>query len=226
MSRHIGTAGWSIPKAHRECFGAGESILARYATRLNAVEINSSFYRRHKPATYARWAGTVPDDFRFAVKMPKTITHEKRLKDAEALLEAFLGECTALGRKLGPLLVQLPPSLKFASTGFFQMLRDRFQGAVVCEPRHPTWFAPEAEALLSAHRISRVAADPAPVPQAADPFGDIAYYRWHGVPRMYYSDYDDAALAALEKRLYKDAWVIFDNTALGHATANALAVTR
>jgi uncharacterized protein YecE (DUF72 family) len=226
MSRHIGTAGWSIPKAHRERFGVGDSILARYATRLNAVEINSSFYRPHKSATYARWAGTVPDDFRFAVKMPKAITHEKRLKDASAPLEAFLGECAALGKKLGPLLVQLPPSLKFASTGFFGMLRDRFQGTAVCEPRHPTWFTPEAEALLKEHRIARVAADPAPVPEAAKPFGDIAYFRWHGAPRMYYSDYDDVSLAALKTRLPKDAWVIFDNTALGHATANALAVTR
>jgi uncharacterized protein YecE (DUF72 family) len=227
MSRHIGTAGWSLPKEHRERFGAGGSILARYATRLNAVEINSSFYRPHKPSTYARWAATVPADFRFAVKVPKTITHEKRLKEAEALLDTFLSECTALGRKLGPLLVQLPPSLKFdPRTSFFAALRKRFEGAVVCEPRHTTWFTPEAEALLRAHRISRVAADPAPMPQAAEPFGDIAYFRWHGSPRMYYSDYDDAALRALKKRLPRDAWVIFDNTALGHATANALALTR
>ena len=227
MSRHVGTAGWSIPKEHRERFGAGDSILARYATRLNAVEINSSFYRPHKPATYARWAETVPADFRFSVKVPKTITHERRLKDAQAPLDAFLSECTVLGRKLGPLLVQLPPSLKFdPDNRFFDMLRERFDGAVVCEPRHATWFTPKAEAVLRAHRISRVAADPAPVPQAAEPFGDLAYYRWHGSPRMYYSDYDDAALGALEKRLPKDAWVIFDNTAIGHATANALTLTR
>src|ERR1700679_2611830 len=103
MSLHIGTAGWSIPKEHRERFGAGDSILARYATRLNAVEINSSFYRPHKPSTYARWGETVPEGFRFSVKVPKTVTHEKRLKDVDALLDIFLGECTALGKKLGPL---------------------------------------------------------------------------------------------------------------------------
>ena len=225
MSRHIGTAGWALPKAHRERFGAGDSILARYATRLNAVEINSSFYRPHKAATYARWAQTVPADFRFAVKVPKTITHEKRLKDAEALLDAFLGECTALGKKLGPLLVQLPPSLGFdPKTEFFDALRARFGGAVVCEPRHASWFTPQAGALLRQHRVSRVAADPAPVPEAAKPFGEIAYFRWHGSPRMYYSDYGAAALDALAKRLPQDAWVIFDNTALGHATPNALAL--
>jgi uncharacterized protein YecE (DUF72 family) len=227
MSRHVGTAGWSIPKEHRERFGAGGSILTRYATRLNAVEINSSFYRPHKPATYARWAESVPEGFLFSVKMPKTITHEKRLKEVDALLESFLGECTVLGSKLGPLLVQLPPSLKFdPAIRFFGTLRERFDGAVVCEPRHASWFTSEAEALFEKHRISRVAADPAPVSQAAEPFGDLAYFRWHGSPRMYYSDYDDAALGALKKRLPKDAWVIFDNTALGHATANALALTR
>jgi len=227
MSRHIGTAGWSLPKQHRKRFGAGDSNLARYATRLNAAEINSSFYRPHKPSTYKRWAESVPADFRFSVKLPKTVTHEKRLEGIEVLLDTFLGECAVLGRKLGPLLVQLPPSLQFDPRNrFFETLRARFGGAVVCEPRHATWFTPEAEAAFRAGRISRVAADPAPVPAAAEPFGRLVYYRWHGSPRKYYSDYDDAALRALKKRLPKDAWVIFDNTTLGHATGNALALTR
>jgi uncharacterized protein YecE (DUF72 family) len=225
MSLHIGTAGWALPAAERARFGTGPSILARYATRLNAVEINSSFYRPHRPATYARWAQSVPADFRFSVKLPKAITHEKRLKDADAPLDVFLGECGALGEKLGPLLVQLPPSLAFdPKSRFFEALRERFAGAVVCEPRHISWFSPDAEALLRFHRIARAAADPALVRQAAQPFGDIAYFRWHGSPRMYYSDYDAVALETLAKRLAKDAWVVFDNTALGHATTNALAL--
>src|ERR1700760_3747408 len=100
MSRHIGTAGWSIPKAQRERFGAGDSILARYAARLNAVEINSSFYRPHRPATYARWAAAVPQNFRFSVKLPKAITHERRLEDCGDLLDRFVAEVTGLGPKL------------------------------------------------------------------------------------------------------------------------------
>ena len=89
------------------------SHLERYGAILNAVEINSSFYRPHRTATYERWAASVPEDFRFAVKVPKAITHERRLKDVGDLLDRFLSEVSGLGPKLGPLLVQLPPSLSF-----------------------------------------------------------------------------------------------------------------
>jgi uncharacterized protein YecE (DUF72 family) len=230
---HIGTAGWSLPAEQRDRFGAGASILARYATRLNAVEINSSFYRPHRPATYARWAASVPADFRFAVKIPKAITHERRLVDCEVLVERFLAEAGALGGKLGPLLVQLPPSLKFELKivrSFFAALRARFGGAVVCEPRHASWFAERAGEMLMELRIAIAAADPARVPGAERPGGDpgTAYFRWHGSPRIYYSNYESEQLAALAARLHEarkrgaDVWCIFDNTAAGAATANAL----
>ena len=232
-SIRIGTAGWSLPKAHRSGFGAGASNLARYATRLNAVEINSSFYRPHRAATYARWADTVPEDFRFAVKIPKAITHAQRLADADALLAQFLSEAGALGDKLGPLLVQLPPSLKFDAKiagAFFGGLRAQFGGAVVCEPRHASWFTKSADALLRKKRVAVAAADPARVPEAAQPRGDsgIAYFRWHGSPRMYYSNYEPKQLAGLAVQVRKarksgaEVWCMFDNTTLGAATANAL----
>jgi uncharacterized protein YecE (DUF72 family) len=75
----IGCAGWSIGTAHAELVGEGESMLARYATRFDAVEINSCFYRPHQLKTYERWAASVPDDFRFSVKLPRSITHDARL---------------------------------------------------------------------------------------------------------------------------------------------------
>jgi uncharacterized protein YecE (DUF72 family) len=117
----IGTAGWSIPKAHAAAFGTEGTHLQRYAAGLDAVEINSSFYRSHKPDTYARWAASVPHGFRFAVKMPRAITHEQELRDADDLLDRFLGEIRGLGEKLGPVLVQLPPRLRFdaATAGRF-----------------------------------------------------------------------------------------------------------
>src|SRR5438067_4991367 len=129
----VGCAGWSIPKPHAGHFPAAGSHLARYAGRFPAVEINSSFYRPHRPATYARWAASVPPDFRFSVKVPKLATHERRLVDTDDVLDAFLGEATQLGDKLGPLLVQLPPSLSFSAdvaAAFFAALRDRFDGLV------------------------------------------------------------------------------------------------
>ena len=231
----IGTAGWSLPKAEQDAFPAEGTHLERYAARLAAVEINSSFYRPHRPATYARWAASVPPGFRFAVKVPRAITHERRLRDAADALDGFLGEATALGPALGCLLVQLPPSLAFdakVAEAFLRALRARHDGAVALEPRHATWFAPAAERPLLAHGIARVAADPATVPAAAEPAGDarIVYHRLHGSPRVYYSDYDDAYLDALAARLRTDAaagrevWCIFDNTALGCATRNARAM--
>ena len=78
----IGTAGWSIPKAVANAFPASGSHLARYAQVLNAAEINTSFYRNHRPEVYARWAAQTPDGFRFAVKLPRTITHDQRLRAA------------------------------------------------------------------------------------------------------------------------------------------------
>ncbi|WP_165710468.1 DUF72 domain-containing protein [Stenotrophomonas maltophilia] len=229
----VGCAGWSLPRADQEAFGAGDTALQRYATRLPMVEINSSFYRPHQARTYARWAASVPEGFRFAVKLPREISHERRLRDAMQPLERFLEGVLELGEKLGPLLLQLPPSLMYdtaTASAFLRGLRARTQADVACEPRHPSWFTPEVDALLSAHGVARVAADPARVPAAATPGGDRAwsYWRWHGQPQIYRSAYDEPTLAHLARQLLAEAeakrpaWFVLDNTALGYATGNAL----
>jgi uncharacterized protein YecE (DUF72 family) len=156
-----------------------------------ATEINSSFYRQHKPATYARWSASVPSTFRFAVKLPREITHRRRLTDP-ALLDEFLCGPRMLGNKLEVLLVQLPPSLNFTYTvvsDFFAALRKRFNGAVVCEPRHPSWFTEEVERVFIDFQVARAAVDPGVVPQASDPGGwdGLIYHRLHGSPKQYYS---------------------------------------
>ncbi len=231
----VGTAGWSLPAAHRDRFPSAGSHLERYAALLDAAEINSSFYRGHRRATYARWASSVPDAFRFAVKVPKAVTHERRLLDCAALIDTFADEIGGLGTKLGPLLCQLPPSLAFeaeAANGFFPTLRDRIQASVACEPRHASWFTAEADALLAQHRVARVAVDPAPVPAGAEPGGwrGLIYRRLHGSPTIYQSNYDEEALASLRLRLGADVrdlahvWCIFDNTTFGHALGNALSI--
>ncbi len=157
----IGCAGWSLSKPVRGQFGEGASVLARYATRFDAVEINSSFYRPHQPETYARWADTVPAKFRFSVKLPRTITHDARIAGVGELLSGFMEEVAALGNKIGPLLVQLPPSLpweKARAGTFFRMFRRRHSGLIACEPRHASWFTSDATAMLAHHGIARVAA--------------------------------------------------------------------
>jgi uncharacterized protein YecE (DUF72 family) len=214
----------------RERFPPGPSLLQRYAAVFPAVEINSSFYRPHRPGTYARWAASVPDGFRFAVKLPRTVTHEAGLAGTAPLLDRFLAEVRALGDRLGVVLVQLPPSLAFdceAAAAFFDDLRARHPGAVACEPRHPSWFTDEAEALLGSREIARVAADPAVAPRAAHPGGwpGLAYWRLHGSPRMYYSAYPGAELdrvAAALLGVSGERWCIFDNTAGGAAAGQAL----
>jgi uncharacterized protein YecE (DUF72 family) len=232
---YVGCAGWSLPKAEQDAFPAEGTHLQRYTARFPAVEINSSFYRPHRPATYARWAASVPEGFRFAVKAPKAITHQRRLVGAEDLLEEFLAQISVLGEKLGCVLVQLPPSLAFdhpTVERFLEGLRDRHAGAVGVEPRHASWFTEQVGKLLEGYQVARVAADPARVPAAGEPGGwpGMVYFRLHGSPRVYYSAYDEAYLQSLAIQLRAAAegadnvWCIFDNTALGAATANALAL--
>lgn len=232
MSRiRVGTAGWAVPRAVRDRFPEEGSGLQRYAGRFDAAEINSTFYRSHRPGTYARWAQETPQGFRFAVKAPRALTHERRLADPDELLDVFLAEARLLGPRLGPVLVQLPPSLAFepaVAEAFFRALRDRFDGPVACEPRHASWFEPGAEVLLTSLRVARVAADPMRHPLAGTPGGwpELAYWRLHGSPRIYYSAYEEAWLAALADRLRAspagEVWCVFDNTTSGAAAADAL----
>jgi uncharacterized protein YecE (DUF72 family) len=232
---HLGVAGWSIRREHGDKFSSSGTHLQRYASVFNSVEINSCFYRPHRFSTYERWAASVPDAFRFAVKLPKAVTHEARLVDARPTVERFLAETAGLGAKRGPILVQIPPSLSFdeeVARRFFHELRNRFDGDVVLEPRHETWFTPEVESMLVEVRVARVAADPARVPTAAMPGGydRLVYLRLHGSPRIYYSAYPAEEIERITRTMERNAdlgistWCIFDNTALGAATADALTV--
>jgi uncharacterized protein YecE (DUF72 family) len=232
---YVGCAGWSVRKEHADLFAGQGTHLERYASRFGCVEINSSFYRPHRRTTYERWAASTPSEFRFAVKFPRQVTHESRLRSAQAAIEQFAAEVAGLGEKLGGVLVQLPPSLRYEpaiADEFFSSLRARITCPVVCEPRHVSWFTADAEALLQRHRIARVAANPSIVPDAAVPGGhqECVYFRWHGTPRMYYSAYDETALAKLAQQAVaaggaaKTVWCIFDNTAAGAAVENAVAL--
>lgn len=211
-------------------FSGEDSHLERYARMFSCVEVNSSFYRSHRPATYARWAASTPESFCFSVKAPKTITHLAGLLPASAVVDTFLREVRHLGEKLGPILFQFPPRQSFdvpRVRDFFQLLRDLYpEGDVVVEPRHATWFCPEAEGLLEKFQLARVVADPPPVPEAVKPSqSTLRYYRLHGWPRVYYSRYPEEYLKELALQIVAaqaKTWCIFDNTALGAATANAL----
>jgi uncharacterized protein YecE (DUF72 family) len=232
---YIGCAGWSLSSAVQENFPAQGSHLERYAAVLPAVEINSSFYRPHRAATYARWRDSVPESFRFSVKLPRTITHNLRLHNVDDELQRFLDAASHLGDKLGCLLVQLPPSLQYhpAVAGrFFDKLRSATAADIVCEPRHATWFASAAIGMLADFGIARVSADPPIVKQPGRMlYMDTVYIRLHGAPIIYHSAYSDEYLKRLateienHKNSGRRVWCIFDNTASGAAMPNALFVT-
>jgi len=228
----IGCAGWTLARRFETLFPGDGSHLARYARTFTAVELNSTFHRSHRPATYSRWVETVGPDFRFATKIPKEISHRLKLENAADALDRYLAEVLSLGAKMGPLLLQLPPSFAYdraVVAPFIELLRSRFDGDVVYEPRHPSWFADPVDELLQEHRIARVAADPARVVEASRPggWGGLVYYRWHGSPRIYYSEYAEERLADLATEIGRHeargvpVWVIFDNTASGAAAGDA-----
>jgi uncharacterized protein YecE (DUF72 family) len=199
--------------------------LTRYASVFNGVEINSTFYRRHKTSTFARWAESVPDSFRFSVKIPKEITHTRAMKDIGDSFNTFLDDIVSLGEKRGPLLCQLPPSLEFNYGGMktaFNTLRNADQGHIVIEVRHKSWASAEALELLKSYAIDRVLADPASVWPAEDFSDPPRYVRLHGKPKIYYSSYSVEQIRAFSKLLAPDSWCVFDNTASGAATENAL----
>jgi uncharacterized protein YecE (DUF72 family) len=229
----VGCAGWTIRPEFAAQFGTAGSHLERYAAKFSAVEINSSFYRLHRTQTYLRWAESVPSDFRFSAKVPKHITHKLRLQDAREALDEFLATVAGLGAKLEVLLVQLPPSLQFdapIAQSFFEYLAEMSPAAVVCEPRHSSWFTQQAAEQMVNQQVGLVQADPAPAGSNAfwESASPITYFRLHGNPRVYYSRYDTDFLQSLLPPLTSrpHSWCIFDNTAEGRATQNAMELNR
>lgn len=234
-SVRIGTADARVPKRLRDRFPEAPSLLGRYAGLFDAVELNRTFYAVPRTSTFARWAETVPPGFRFSVKVPREITHRLRLVDAEGPLAAFVAATDALGDRRGPFLVQLPPSLAFdagAAARFLATLRALVPGPDALEARHESWFTPQADELLRNWRVARVAADPPRADADGVPAGcpELAYFRLHGTPRIYYSEYDAGSLGHWAERIRqarataREVWCIFDNTALDAATGDALAL--
>lgn len=221
----VGTAGWSVDRKV-ERFAQTGSMLERYASVFDGVEVNSSFYRRHRPETWVRWHDAVPDDFRFAVKMAKTVTHERGLVDVEGEVGLFFADVAALKQKLGPVLVQLPPKLVFdeaVAATFFRCLRRYWPGKVEIEPRHVSWSEGSALTLLRDFKIGFVLADPQgeELRQAAVAM-QASYIRLHGSPKIYYSSYTAEDLQGYAALLGPETWCIFDNTASGAAQVNGI----
>ena len=234
MASYIGTAGWNIPTHLKEKFSNAGTHLQRYAQMLNAVEINTAFYRDHKPETYVKWAASVPNHFRFSVKLFRYFTHMERLRVTGPQLTKTMEGILQLKEKLGVLLVQLPPSLEFDHTitkKFVHDLRKLYSGIIVWEPRHLSWTHSTVVPLFQDYKIHRVIADPEPCPitkEMAPLIETVQYFRLHGSPEIYKSRYNETAMQSFEKKLIDInrsqslGWFVFDNTTYGYATENAL----
>jgi len=180
----VGTSGFSYP-AWRGSFYPehlpARDMLAFYAGRLHTVEINHTFHRLPTPALLLGWARQTPAEFRFALKAPQRITHQLRLRDAREVTDQFCAAAARLGRKLGPLLFQLPPHLRFDAArleGFLATLPPGLEPAF--EFRSESWFNDETYALLSRHRAALCIADSDTLstpPVATAPFGYLRLRR-------------------------------------------------
>lgn len=226
---YTGTAAWTIPKIAAEHFPVEGTHLERYSKTLNAVEINTTFYKDHMPKSFKKWADSTPADFRFSVKLNKRFTHECGLSVDTIDLAANLQGISELGEKWRVLLVQLPKSQSFNEVlmdRFYKTIRENFQGAIALEARNLTWMSEESIRLMKKYNISKVTADPEVCPDFVE--SEISYYRLHGSPEMYKSDYPQSYLDSLYEEmnsLDKEVWCIFDNTTFGYATQNAVTVT-
>ncbi|MGV3539277.1 MAG: DUF72 domain-containing protein [Rufibacter sp.] len=230
---YIGTSGWHYPYWKGNFYPAGmasKDFTNYYIKFLNTVEINNSFYRLPTAEMFAVWRASVPDDFLFAVKASRYITHMKKLKEPQQGLAQFLGNAQALEEKLGPILFQLPPAWKVNIERFHDFLQalppyHRY----TFEFREPTWYHPEIYDLLRKHNhafcIYELAGHMSPLEVTAD----FVYVRLYGPTlNKYQGSYPDSAMQWWASTCHtwaeegKDVYVYFDNDQNGYAAFNAI----
>lgn len=238
----VGTAGWTY-SSWRGTFYPDDlpsrRYLEFYARVFNTTEVNASFYHLPRPSTYEKWAAQVPDDFAFALKASRLITHVKRLVGVHEAWVTFVQNALALGARLGPILLQLPPSLRChrrALTDFLRIAQRPAPNAhllrLAFEFRHDSWFTEESFALLRQHRVALCIADSPRYPRRDEVTADFVYIRFHGRTELFASAYTDVELAEEAGRIRRylldglDVYVYFNNDALGHAVANARTLKR
>jgi len=203
--------------------------LGFYATHFNTVELNNTFYRLPSETAFANWHDLSPDNFIFAVKVSRFITHIKRLKDAGEPLQTFLSRARILGEKLGPLLYQLPPNMHRNDErleSFLSLLPKGMRH--VFEFRHQSWLEEGVLAILHKYNVGFCVFD---MPDVSCPLvatADFAYIRFHGSTGLYWSCYSDEELVSWAKKLadlaanLKTIYIYFNNDAEAFAVRNAI----
>lgn len=227
----IGTSGWQYRDWRPGFYPAGlpqRLWLEHYASRFPMVEVNNAFYRLPERSTFERWRERTPSGFRFAVKMSRYLTHVRRLKDPAEPVARFLGRAGALGPKLGPVLLQLPPTLRADLDALDETLA-QFPAPVrvAVEPRHDTWFTDDCRRLLERRGAALCWADRAgrPVTPLWRTAG-FGYLRMHEGRASPWPRYGRRALKSWIERLsgVPEGFVFFNNDPGGAAVADAEAM--
>jgi uncharacterized protein YecE (DUF72 family) len=232
---HIGTSGWSYKHWKGIYYPeklAASRWLTYYAHDFSTTEINGCFYRLPSEETVLKWAEQVPDNFLFAPKMSRYLTHMKKLRDPEEPLERFFSVFEPMRVKMGPVLVQLPPQLGFhyeLAEGFYAVLKERYPAfTFVVEVRHPSWLQEKSMTLLAKYALGFVIShSEKDFPYLETITAPTIYVRFHGPRELYASSYSDAFLQsfALKFRNWVDeghiVWAYFNNDIHGHAVNDA-----
>ena len=232
---YIGISGWSYYDWKGIFYPAdmkSANWLSYYSDRFALTEINSSFYHLPRAKTVLNWMDKVPAKFKFCPKISKYLTHIARLKDAEEPLQRFFEVFHPLQKQLGPILVQLPPSLKFdpsVAEAFFALLKKDYKAYhFALEARHESWATEPAFALMRKFKVSWVISQSGVAfPYAEQVTAKAAYLRFHGLGKLYASSYSDEMLSDYAQKISRwandghDVWVFFNNCYNGVAIDNA-----
>jgi uncharacterized protein YecE (DUF72 family) len=224
----VGTSGWQYRDWRGRFYPDGvpqRLWLEHYAAHFPVVEVNNAFYRLPERSTFEKWRARTPDGFRFAVKMSRYLTHVKRLREPAEPVARFLDRAGGLGDKLGPVLLQLPPTLK-ADLGLLDETLTQFPDGirVVVEPRHKTWFTDECQELLRKRGAALCWADRLGRPVAplwvTSDFGYLRLHEGRAQPRPRYGR---SALKTWGRRLQgvREGFVFFNNDPGGAAVTDA-----
>jgi uncharacterized protein YecE (DUF72 family) len=187
---YLGTSGWSYADWEGTLYPEGlpsGSRLAEYAKHYATVEIDSTFYGTPRRSTVEKWREIVPEGFLFAAKFPREVTHEQNLVDAEAETENFVRTMAELGDRLGPLLIQLPPSFAVEGMGvledFLKGLPEGYRYAV--EVRHRSWLGSDLPEMLRERSVALTLIDYPRMPRMDQTTADFSYIRWLGDRREF-----------------------------------------
>lgn len=230
-SAFIGTSGWSYPHWKGPFYPAdlpNARLLDYYCRHFRTVEINNAFYHLPSETAVDQWRETTPRDFLFAAKASRYLTHMKKLKDPEAGLATFFDRMTRLGKKLGPILYQLPPRWRCNPerlAGFLNVLPAGHRHAF--EFRDESWINDDILDLLRKHQAAFCIYELAGYRSPLHVTADFVYIRLHGPDGAYQGKYDGRTLAAWARRIRtwldegKDVYCYFDNDEAGYAVENA-----